>query len=314
MGNNPKLFEITKRIKSLYGQLYNMDKNNQLNENYYSLLEILKDLLVKEDEIYQNLTNEDIIFLYEYILMRQENPQKGFGTFSTDFIKYVADNDLIYDRINIRLGIYLRMRELGDINWYKNIYRGIYLNDNIDKSKEHDFYYFLIQSSWAVINYIKNVKSEYYTDENMLLAKYVDSFIDPFSESVLAKNKFKLDDDYSYILNTIDLIKELSSYMDASIIYYENSFINFEKDVMYGNITEVNEYFIDMLIGIESFLEIVNDNIREKILTESVDSYRMAKTIPNECTIMYFDLFNKYEPVKNIEKNKNIKGVTNGKT
>lgn len=65
--------------------------------------------------------------------------------------------------------------------------------------------------------------------------------------------------------------------------------------------------FIDMQIGMEIFLKIVDDTIREKILIESVDSYRIVKTRPNECTIMYFDLFNKYEPVKYEEKIKMLK-------
>lgn len=307
MGNLPKLFDITKKIKNIYSRLYELEKSNKVDLEYYSVLEILQDVLIKEDKIYKCLTEKDANYFVNYYMLRNIYPEKGYGVNSLDFKKIVDDNDLDYDRIAIRIGIYTDLSQLGDNNWYQKLCKGVYLTDNTDVSKETDYYYYLIYSSYSIVNFFKNTISDEYYEDDTFLNRYITSFINPFTESFLVKSNFKIDNNYDYILKINNYNNKFDSYKNAAIVYYENHLRNFVENVMYGKIKELDAYFIDKLIELSSFIEIIDTEMREYIYLKSVDLYRMAKTEPNICTNYYFDLFSTLEFVNDESDDKKLK-------
>lgn len=264
-------------------------------------------MLIKEDKIYDRLTENYINSFMEYYIMRSQYPRKNNISISLDFNKMIDDNDLFYDRIAIRLGIYSGLDQLGDNNWYQKLSRGIYLTDNTDVDKEIDYYYYFIYSSWCVVNYIKNTTNDEYFDDYSFLNRYTSSFIDPFTESILVKNNFKINENYDYVLKINNYNNKFSSYKTAAIIYYENNLKNFVQSILYGSITEINAYFIDMIIGVESFLELIDDELREHIYMESINIYRMARTQSNPCTNCFFELFSTFDFINKENKKEYIK-------
>lgn len=317
MSNTSRLLNITKRIQKIYGKLYAIEKNSvidddyisrilnigdtNVSEEYFDLLGLLEILLKKEDEIYGNLTYNEIYFLTEYLLLAQKNSKKNDKKELDSFNELATNVDLMYTRMTIRIDIYLKMRGIGDINWYQKLHRGLYLNENNDPSKESDFYYFLITSSCNIINYIKSIAYDINVDEITLLNKYINSFVDPFAESTLVKNNFKINYDYDYILKIADYNNEFMTYKEASRVYFQNKLRSFVIDVMWGKITDIDDSFIENLTSLESFLEIINNDVRESIYMMSVDLYRMSGNTPNICTENFFDLFKDEELDNNQE-------------
>lgn len=292
MNNILKIYDVTDKIKRVYSKLFYLDKKKQLGEEYNCLLEVLKEILIKEDQLYKDLTSKDIMIMFEQIKSKIKNNKEKVHKNTYIFDKTADNYDLIIERIKIRLSIYVEMYNLGDNDWYKNIYNGLYLTDNTDISKENKYYYYFIYSSWSIINYKKNTTSNYYQPRYLFLNKYINSFLDPFSETVLVRNNFKMDNDYKSILKLNSYNSQFIAYMDAAQVFYEINIKNFVNNVLYGKIKEFDTYFVDLLIGTSSFLEIINEDMREQIYMECVNTYRMSGTTSNICTEYLFELFN----------------------
>lgn len=284
MGNALSLFKITDRIKKVYEKLYELELTNEKNDNFYILIEHLKKLLLAEDEIYKKLTYDDIVFIDEYISMCTNDNEIEHEFLMTKY-EYL-------ERISSRIAMYFGLSELDDDNWYLNLKRGIYLSNAKNLEDYHYSYYYLIYSSWNIINFI-NSYSSFEEDIVKLKVKYSNMYHVPFVENFMLGNNFEIYDDYDYgyILKIIDFHKYKSDYMNVSADFYERTFKDFVDDTLLGKIKDCDDYFVDRLIGLDSFLELVNDEVYDNLYEDSCKVVEQYNVEMNDCLDSYFGLF-----------------------
>lgn len=293
------IISITNHITCLYNYLFNLELNNKINNEYYSCIEILKDLLEKENILYINLSEKDIIALENYSGYENSEFDDIFeiGLDNLEDGQRLICEKIKRERIKNRLSIYQYINIFEDENWYNNIYKGVYLN-KCDKNEFKELVnYIYIQSLYMTLSYI-NVINKLDDSSIKLCWKYLHIFIEPFTEKYVINNSFEIIDNGDYIINLSLLVNSNDEYITSAREIFSCYLKNMCGEIIYDYYQTVNACFLINLTCIKSFLEIINEDDRREIVNFSNDTLNDAGNPNSECIDMYFNLFDECQYVK----------------
>lgn len=215
-----KLLKVTKNIKLIYNDLYNLEVNNKKNsEEYRELVKTLKYHIKKEEEYYALISNK-IESMYSYMDCLFPN---GYNEFEEEieFLKYDKESDI------------LRMRLSNKIIELINNY-----------SFEDDFYDIEEELNGAgeeLIDYEK----EYQKD--VLIENTIKD--DIYSSILVMLNKYINNDKYSFAFNKLIKFKYNYSYMHKNV----------EKSMLDNNFEIDNDLYIKSILITEMQGKNIND-------------------------------------------------------
>ena len=256
-------------------------------------------MLEKENTLYSNLSEEEIIILENYSGYENSEFDEIFkiGSDNLKNGKSLINEIIKKERIKNRLSIYQYIDIFEDENWYNNIYKGVYLNKcNKDEHKELVNYIY-IQSLYMTLSYINVIyKLEDFNDK--LIWKYLCLFLEPFIEKYVINNNFKITDSGDYIINLSLLMNNNLEYQIASKEIFGCYLENTCGKIIYDYYQNVDDYFLINLTCIKSFLEIINEDGRREIVNFSNDTLNDAGNPNSECIDRYFNLFDECQYVK----------------
>lgn len=215
-----KLLKVTKNIKLVYNDLYNLEVNNKKNsDEYRELVKTLKYHIKKEEEYY-SLISDKIESMYSYMDCLFPNGCNEFEE-EIEFLKYDKESDI------------LRMRLSNKINELINNYS--FEDDFYDSEEE------LNDNEEELIDYEKEYQ------KGVLIENTIKD--DIYSSILVILNKYINNDKYSFVVNKLIKFKYNYSYMHK----------NAEKSMLDNNFEINNDLYIKSILIIEMQGKNIND-------------------------------------------------------
>lgn len=256
-------------------------------------------MLNKENELYGELSEKDIIELEKYSGYESacfdDLLDKAVSNFENDN-GYIFTENMMKERIKERLSVYQYINMFDDKDWYNNIYKGVYLTKNNENLMKEMVNYIYIKSLCTTLSYI-NVDSNLESSNIKLLWKYLFIYNEPFIENYVINSNFKISDD-DYIIKLSSLVNQTSEYVTASREIYSCYLSEICGEILGNEYKKVNDYFLINLNCIKSFLAIINEDCRWELVNLSNDILKEMGYPESECINMYFNLFDECQYVK----------------
>lgn len=215
-----KLLKVTKNIKLVYNDLYNLEVNNKKNsDEYRELVKTLKYHIKKEEEYY-SLISDKIESMYSYMDCLFPNGCNEFEE-EIEFLKYDKESDI------------LRMRLSNKINELINNYS--FEDDFYDSEEE------VYENEEELIDYEKEYQ------KGVLIENIIKD--DIYSSILVILNKYINNDKYSFVVNKLIKFKYNYSYMHK----------NAEKSMLDNNFEINNDLYIKSILITEMQGKNIND-------------------------------------------------------
>lgn len=215
-----KLLKVTKNIKLVYNDLYNLEVNNKKNsDEYRELVKTLKYHIKKEEEYY-SLISDKIESMYSYMDCLFPNGCNEFEE-EIEFLKYDKESDI------------LRMRLSNKINELINNYS--FEDDFYDSEEE------VYENEEELIDYEKEYQ------KGVLIENTIKD--DIYSSILVILNKYINNDKYSFVVNKLIEFKYNYSYMHK----------NAEKSMLDNNFEINNDLYIKSILITEMQGKNIND-------------------------------------------------------
>ena len=299
MIKNKEIIEITKKITNIYNYLFNLEFNNKLDDEYYNCLPLLKDLLNKENELYSELSENELICLEQYSSQDSMDFDDILitGIKNLDNGKLLLDRIIMKERIKSRLAVYQYVNIFEDNNWYNNIYNGVYLSKNNKDEDQELVKYIYIQSLYTTLSYI-NVINNLETTDITLAWKYLFIYIEPFIEKYVIDNNFKISSNGEYIIRLSSIVNKNEEYVtSAKEIFYEY-LVDICEEILEDKFKRINDFFMLNITCIKSFLSILSEDDRRELVNYSNDKLKENGYPESVCIDTYFNLFDECQYVK----------------
>lgn len=234
-----ELLKITRNIKFIYQDLYNLEINNKKNsDEFKKTTKILKYYIHKEDELYEVINNsiERLYFYCDYLF------PNGCSEFEEEIemLKNDNENDIF------------RMRLSNRLNFLINNYS---FDDDLSEDEENVFddelAVFTLEEEYKRCLLVENfVKEDIYNAILTILDKYINQEEYSFMKNKLIKFKYN----YSYMCKTTECSMLNNNFSISDKLYIESilisEFLGVEENYTFKNIRN----FID---------ELYNDQMRD---------------------------------------------------
>lgn len=298
MGKCDEIKTITSKITSIYNYLLKSELSDNVDNDYNIFLDILKDLLFKENKLYSDLTEKDIIELEKYIGYENIPFDKLFNKVLVNKKDtYIITEDIQKERIKKKLEIYQFTDMIKDKDWYHNIYKGIYLLGSHNENNKNIANYIYLKSLYTTLSYI-NVDNNLNISDTKILWEYLYIYLEPFIEKYVIADNFKIEKDINYISNLSSVNNKNKEYINSAKQIYNIYLRENCGEIITNQHQEINDVFLINLNCIKSFLSIIDEDYRWELVRISNDTLKEMGYPQSKCIDMYFNLFDECQYVK----------------